>query len=187
MTDFLPGRMSAVIPQGTVGRASIVHDSPDQFMRLRAAMAGMPLNEEKYARLLIDGSVWMTDAEYEWRTNQSAVSAAVGDVLIAGLGIGFILRPMLAKAGVSSITVIERDADVIALVAPHFPSVRVIEADAYTWTPPKKAFDCVYLDIWQNVPNADDWEDIKRLKRKYRAALRKGGWIAAWCEWKARP
>lgn len=186
MSEFSAGMMHKVIPPAEVGAARIIHDSPDKFTRLRASLARQPLNCDTYTRLLINGELWMTDAEYELATNYDAVRSARGDVLIAGLGIGFILRPMLAKPEVSSVTVIERSADVIALVSPHFPAVKVIEADAYAWEPPSKAFDFIYFDIWPNVPNADDLADIKALKTRYRKALRKGGKSAAWCESIAR-
>ena len=126
----------------------------------------------------------MTDAEFEWRTNLAAIRAMRGDVLIAGLGLGFMILPTLEKREVSAVTVIENNADVIKLIAPQITTekLQVIHADARTFEPQKRSYDCVYLDIWANVPNYDDWKDIKKLKRKYRKALRPKGWIAAWCE-----
>ena len=164
------------------GTAKIVQDTPGMVERVRAALHGQPVECDVYTRLIIDNAAWMTDTEFEWRTNLEAVHKLTGDVLIAGLGIGFVIRPLLKRADVRSITVIENNADVIALVAPRYPKVEIVHADAREWTPPKRAYDAIYLDIWQNVPNSDDREDIKTLKRKYHSALRKGGWIAAWCE-----
>ena len=184
--QFMPGTMHLVVPTGKHGEAEIVHESPDRFTRLHGAIHGQPLECNKYTRLVIGGTLWMTDAEFEWRTSLTAVRKMRGDVLIIGLGIGFILSPIYRRRDISSVTVIEKSADVILLVAPCFPGVTVIEADAYKWTPPKCAFDVIYFDIWPNIPNADDWADIKKLKRKYRSALRTGGWIAAWCEDYAR-
>jgi hypothetical protein len=179
---FLPGSMHRYVPAKKYGTAKIVHDTPGKLERLRGAMHGQPLDCDVYTRLIVGNVLWMTDTEFEWRSNLEAVSRLSGDVLIAGLGIGFILRPILKRADVKSVTVIERSADVIALVAPHYPTVKVIQVDARDWEPPKRAYDAIYLDIWHNVPNSDDREDIKSLKRRYRSALRKGGWIAAWCE-----
>ena len=182
--SFAPGSMHAIVPAGKYGEAEIVHDQPSQIERIRAAMRGQAIGEGTFTRLIVNGKLWMTDTDYEWRSNLEAVRNMTGDVLIAGLGIGFIVAPILAKA--STITVLEKDADVIALVGPHFPSVAVIHADAREWTPPKKAYDAVYLDIWPDIPKSDDWEDIKALKKRYRPSLRKGGWIGAWCEDRAR-
>lgn len=182
--EFAPCSMSKIVPEGKFGRAEIVHDKPDVMTRLRAARDGMPLNGEIYTRLIVDGTLWMTDAEFEWRSNLEHVRRMRGDVLIAGLGIGFVLRPILSKSEVKSVTVIERDGDVISLVSPHFCSEKlsIIKADAYEWNPPSRAYDCIYLDIWSDVPNEDNAEEIRTLKKNYRPALRAKGWIAAWCQ-----
>lgn len=186
MTSFRAGSMHRIVPAASHGTASIVHDAPDEFTRLRASLAGQPLESEKYTRLLIAEQVWMTDAEFEYRSNLRAIWEAHGDVLIAGLGIGFILPPILARPNVSSVTVVERNADVIDLVAPYFPKVKVVHADAYQWEPPRRSFDYIYFDIWKNVPNSDNMKEIRALKLRYRSALRKGGKTAAWCEDYAR-
>lgn len=186
MTRFSPGSMSVVLPSGKHGAAEVLHDTPSPMQRLRAGINGMSLDCDTYTRLLIDGRLWMTDAEFEYRSNIGVVVEARGDVLIAGLGIGFILPPILARKEVSSVTVLERSADVIALVSPHFPKVKVIHADAHQWEPPKRSFDLIYFDIWADVPNSDNLKEIKALKLRYRSALRKGGRTAAWCEDHAR-
>lgn len=182
------GTLHTRIPEGEQGAARVVHDRPDSLTRLRAQMSGIPLYAEKYTRLFIDGQLWMTDAEFEWRSNLGFVVNAYGDVLIAGLGIGLILQPLIDSPKVDSITVIERSADVIALIAPHYPSPKltVIEADAYTWTPPKQAYNIIYFDIWADVPDSDNREQITTLKKQYRAALKKGGRSFAWCEERTR-
>lgn len=181
---FLPGMMRAFVPAGMHAEAQIVHDAPSDFVRMREAIRGRAIGNGIFTRLLVNGRLWMTDTDYEWRSNLEAVSKMTGDVLIAGLGIGFVIHPILSRA--NSVTVIENNADVIALVHPHFPTISVVQADAREWTPPRKAYDAVYLDIWPDVPNHDDWEDIKALKKRYRPSLRKGGWIGAWCEDQAR-
>jgi hypothetical protein len=173
-----PGCMTKILPPGKYGRAQIVHDSPSPLERIRGDFNGLPLTADQYCRLIADGQVWMTDAEFEIRTNLGPVLEMQGEVLVAGLGIGLVLAH-LPKA-VTSVTVIERHPDVIALVAPHFPKATIIQADARKWEPPRRAFDCVYLDIWADVPN--DKEEIRALKKKYRPAVRKGGWVGAWCQ-----
>lgn len=184
-----PGCMIERIPEGAVGEAAVVHDTPCASARLHGAMHGQPLSADKYTRLLIGGSVVMTDAEFECRTNGEFVRAARGDVLVAGLGIGLVLYRLLSDDRVKSITVLEKCADVIALVAPHlFDGDRLIVllADVFDWKPPRKRFDCIYFDIWANIPNGDDADDIRVLKKRYRPALRRGGWMKAWCENNAR-
>ncbi len=178
------GTLHKRIPAGEHGAAKVVHDTPNEFTRLRAQWEGMPLYAQTYTRLLVNGELWMTDAEFECRTNIDMLHTAHGDVLIAGLGLGLILKPLLDKDSVKSVTVLERSPDVIALVGPLYQNEKltIVEADAFQWSPPKKAFDFIYFDIWANVPNSDDKPQIQALKKRYRSALKKGGRTAAWCE-----
>lgn len=184
LLQLRPGMLTHSLPEGTHGAAKIVHEEPDFMTRLRAARDGQPLNARKYARLLVDGHLWMTDAEFECATNRPILRAARGDVLIAGLGLGLILNPILVKKSVTSVTVVEINADVIALVAQHYlesDKLVIQRGDIYTWRTTKK-FDAIYFDIWPNVPNEYDAADIRKLKRRYAKSLNKGGWMGAWCE-----
>lgn len=178
------GTLHTRIPEGEHGVVKVVHDTPDEFTRLRARWDGMPLYAQKYTRLFIDGELWMTDAEFECSTNRDFVHRASGDVLIAGLGIGLIVQPLLEKQQVRSITVLERSADVIALIGPLYqnPKLTIVHADVKEWQPPKKAYDFIYFDIWSNVPNEDNKPEIRALRKRYRSSLKKGGRSFAWCE-----
>lgn len=169
-----------LVPPGKCGKAEIVHDTPSAMDRLQGSLHGQPLTREKYCRLLINGSPMMTDAEFERRTNFGAIYEARGDALIAGLGIGLILQPFIDTC--SSVTVIEKEADVIALVGKSFPSVQVVNADIFEWLPACKAklFDVIYFDIWGDVCE-DDLDEARKLHRKFRPYLRKGGYMASWC------
>lgn len=183
------GTMHKNISEGTRGKVQIIHDSPDPLTRLRAARSDQPLLAQKYTRLLIDGRCWMTDAEFECWTNVDVILKATGDVLIAGLGIGLMVLPILEKSCVKSVTVLEINPDVIALVGPQIahPKLKIIEADCREWTPVAVwKFDCIYLDIWPDVPNSDNREEIVALKRRFRKHLVKGGYIAAWCEYRTK-
>ncbi len=72
-----------------------------------------------------------------------------GDVLICGLGCGFSVFPLLGSEDINSITVIENDATIIAMMEPYLPTVTIIEADATTYIP-AQSFDSIYMDIWQH-------------------------------------
>ncbi len=125
--------------------------------------------------------VVMSNTRMEVRTNQEALAQATGKVLINGLGMGMLLEAILAKPCVTSVRVIEVDADVIALVGPHFandPRVEIINADAYEYNPARgEVFDFVWHDIWDDVC-ADNLSDMSRLVRKYRkpCAKAQGVW-----------
>jgi len=92
-----------------------------------------------------------------------------GSVLLTGLGLGCAVNVLLDKAEVNDITVLEKEIDVINLVAPSFKNnkVKVIHADAFTWTPPKgKIYDFVWHDIF-NFRHEIKRDEIKRLNEKY--------------------
>ena len=77
---FLPGSMHAHLPAGKHGAAEIRHDKPGQIERIRAAMNGQPVDCDIYTRLIVGNALWMTDTEFEWRSNLEAVSRMTGDV-----------------------------------------------------------------------------------------------------------
>lgn len=84
--------------------------------------------------------------EHEWLLGFS------GDVLIGGLGIGMIHIPLLASDDITSVTVIEKEQDVIDLVWDHCPKddrFTLIHADINTWDPPEDShWDVGWFDTW---------------------------------------
>lgn len=168
----------SIVSSGEHGAAKIVHDIPDKFERMMAGLRGMPLNRDVYVRLIVNGQVLMTDAEFERASNRKLLEHASGHALIAGLGIGLILHPLLKLC--SSVTVIEKEADVIALVAPRFPEVRVVHADIWEWKPPSMMrYGTIYFDIWPHF-NSDITKQATKLRRQFRSYLREGGWMGSW-------
>lgn len=182
------GTLHERIPEGELGTARVVHDSPDELTRMRAAFDRQPLNADTYTRLFVDGQLYMTDAEFECWTNMDFVHKAFGNVLIAGLGLGLVLQPLINSSVVESITILERSSDVIALIGPRYeyPKLTLVHADVHEWTPPKKTYHFIYFDIWANVPNSDTLAEIRTLKQRYRSSLAKHGRSLAWCENYAR-
>jgi SAM-dependent methyltransferase len=167
----------SVLSPAKIGAAEIVIDSPSGLDRIRGSMEGQPLTKSRYARLLVNGKVIMTDAEFEQRTNR-IVFRAGGDALVAGLGLGMILQPLLDRC--NSVTVIEKSKDVIALVGPAFPRCRIIEGDIFEWQPENgTTYDFIYFDIWGDF-SEDDLEDSEKLHKKFKRRLRRGGTMASW-------
>lgn len=175
--------MASIVPAGVLGEARIIHDTPDDFTIMRANMRGMPLEKRTYTRLFVNNALMMTDADFERRSNTGVVIHAEGDALIAGLGIGLILKPILANPKVSSVTVIEKSADVIALVGPRFACgrLKIIHADIFGWKPERgRKFDCIYFDIWPNVCT-DNLEQMATLHRRFCRSLKGKRWMNSWC------
>lgn len=176
--------MHTLIPQGKFGSAEIVHDRPSRMEIMRASFKGIHTEDRVHTRLLINGGVIMTDAAFEKRTNVDVVLAARGDVLIAGLGIGLILVPILAKKEVKRVVVVEKNADVIFLVEPHLrhKKLQVIHADIFEFSPTADwKFDTIYFDIWPDICG-DNLGQMKSLAAKFRRHRRKGAFVNSWCK-----
>jgi hypothetical protein len=130
----------------------------------------------KYIRLMDKYDCIMSDTLMEMRTNREVVDRANGDVFMAGLGIGLIVLPMQEKGEVRSITILEKYAQVIELVAGQLPlngKVKIIQGDVFTYEFPRGTkYDTIYFDIWNNI-NSDIYKkEMKLLKKKYKKYLR---------------
>lgn len=134
----------------------------------------LPCGQYTYLRRLTDatlydeqpGAVVMEDTPFELQTHLGFVMHAYGDVLVTGLGLGCVIRGLLANPNVEHVTCIENSPDVLKLVAPHMPTERltIIEADALHWTATNKtAFNCAWHDLWTNreagEPHLDLWHE----------------------------
>ena len=94
---------------------------------------------------------------------------------MTGLGLGLVVEAMLLppESRVRRVTVVERSSDVIRLVAPHLVGARpghveVIEADAFSWSPPSAArFSVAWHDIWPNPYAPECAGEMGTLERRY--------------------
>ena len=135
----------------------------------------------------------MSNTPMEKRTNSEFITKANGDVLIAGLGIGLIVLPIQDKENIKSITIIEKQQEIINMVASQLPlnnKVNIICDDIFNYIP-NKIYDTIYLDIWPYV-NSDIYkEEMLPLKNKYRKYLvsknkNPNRFIKCWAEQEAR-
>jgi len=127
------------------------------------------------------GDKWMNIMEDTDREAQQAtrfLSAATGDVLLAGLGLGMVLQPLIDNQNVSSITVIEKFQEVIDLVSAHVPEsnkIRIIKDDIYTWTPDKN-YDVAWFDSYVYPFDGDDpvGSYVTNMRNKYQSVVSSG-------------
>lgn len=129
--------------------------------------------EERFAypAVLENGREWMTVTPNEVATMAPALARVRGDVAAMGLGLGYFAYMASEKPDVRSVTVIERDADVIALferyLLPQFAhgeKLRVVRADAFDFARDSLAgFDYAFVDLWHDV--ADGAPMYLRMKR----------------------
>lgn len=110
------------------------------------------------------GEVVMEDTDFELQTHLDFVMHATGRVLVSGLGLGCVVRGLLANPDVLAVTCLENSLDVLKMVAPYMPTDRltIVYADALEWTANNKTpFDCAWHDVWTNrdngEPHLDHW------------------------------
>lgn len=130
--------------------------------------------EFQYPSVMEDGHEWMAIKPSEIETIQPAIDAVTGKVVTFGLGLGYFAYMASLKTSVSSLTVIERDPNVIALferyILPQFEfpgKVKIISADVLEYVEqqmPGNAFDYAFADVWHDA--ADGLEVYLKLKKK---------------------
>lgn len=191
MSLFKP--MFQIVPEGVEGNCNISHfavnKEESRFTALRATFSrDAYVPEGVYCRLTVGRVLMMTDTHMEQNSNYTVVREAKGKVLIGGLGIGMVLLPILEKPEVTSVTVIEKYADVVKLVEPHIRAaagknadkLKIIVADALEWKPPKgEKWDTIYWDIWPEICT-DNLKDMEVLHRRFARRKTPGGWMDSW-------
>jgi hypothetical protein len=189
MDDWIP---KSDMPEGQAGDWLIerftISKAEAEIDALRNMMHGArrSVRPGTYTRLRCGDETVMSDTHAEMRDHLGVVQDAHGDVLVTGLGLGMVVVALLQKPEVRTVTVIERSADVITLVAPtlraRFPEDRleIIHADAYAWKLPKgRRWTCAWHDIWTNLCG-DNTQGMGKLRRHY--ARRIDEWQRCWAE-----
>ena len=176
--------MQVSIPEGRRGLWAVERfEIPESsFESMRLAVSGRGVRPGTYTALKHDHrGLIMSDTPAEQWDHMPFIRRATGHVLINGLGLGMCLGAVLKKTEVTAVTVIEVDADVIALVGPHYTPdqrVRIIHCDAFNYAPPKgERYGAVWHDIWDSICG-DNLPEMHRLHRKYG---RRTDWQGSWC------
>ncbi len=127
----------------------------------------------EYPCVLEDGREWMLITPSEINTMVPHVEAACGKVLTYGLGLGYYAFMTARKDEVESVTVVERDADVIALFERHIrpqlgeagEKITVVRSDAFEFAARemgKGGYNYVFTDLWHDP--SDGVELYHRMK-----------------------
>jgi hypothetical protein len=187
--------MAELVPPGAKGCASVQHITVDtEGGRTASYVYGEfrnPSPPGTYATLRLtndtgESQIMMSDFHYERVTCEEVVRRAHGDVLIAGLGLGMILHPILKIEAVRSVTVIEKYQDVVDLVLPTLPrneKLQVVLGDICTWKPPRgRRYDVIWFDIWPDI-EPTRLPEMTRLHRRYSRWLNRANpecWMESW-------
>jgi len=122
--------------------------------------------EFRFPTVMENAHEWMSIKPSELETTQPAIDVIEGKVITFGLGLGYFAYMASLKERVQSVTVIERDKEVIQLferyILPQFQykdKVEIISVDAFEYAEkqmPKKNFDYAFVDLWHDVSDGLD-------------------------------
>ena len=126
-----------------------------------------------YLALCQGNDVWMSLNPNEIETMKPFINKGHGNVLVLGLGMGYVPYMLSLKNDVKKVTIIEKNPEIINLfkdlIFPNFvykDKIQIIQSDAidYLRKNQKEAgFDYVFADLWHD-PN-DGLELFVKLKR----------------------
>ncbi len=120
--------------------------------------------EYRYLALLDKDVIWMSISPNEIETMSKMIEDGKGDILVFGLGLGYLPYMLSEKEDVKSITIIENNRDVIKLfndnIFHHFENkkkIKILYKDAFVYLKEdakKEKFDFAFVDIWHNANEA---------------------------------
>jgi spermidine synthase len=186
-------RMATILAPGERGAARIEHLQITDNGGIHDVIRGLGTANGTYAALKIRGHLVMSDTDMERRTNCEVLWFGHGDVLIGGLGLGMVACGLLLRPRVGSLTVVEKEPDVIGLVEPQLRAwaersevdatrLTVVQGDIFDWRPKRGTrYDAIYFDIWPDICT-DNLKDITRLHQAFKNYKRRGGWMASWMQ-----
>jgi hypothetical protein len=130
-----------------------------------------------FPAILEDGDEWMTLTPVDTDTVTKEIADAHGKVITFGLGLGYYTYMVSNKDNVSSVTVVERDHEVIKLFCEHIlprftnkDKVNIIEADAFEFAASqemiREEYDYAFVDTWRDASDgAPMYLKMKKLER----------------------
>jgi hypothetical protein len=121
---------------------------------------------------------WMSLMPVEIESQQIGVGCAAGHVVVFGLGMGWSAAASALRRETLSVTIVERDPELIALhealdLFGRLPDragskVRIVEGDAFGWRPDGPV-DLLIADIWLPLVGGDRVEEIRAMQEKVNA------------------
>ena len=148
-------------------------DEKDNFVE--HTPIGYFTSEYQYLALLYKNRIWMSLNPNEINTMEPHIEKAEGDILVLGLGLGYFPFMCSLKEDVKSITIIEKDKEIIHLFEKHlinqFPyksKIKIIESDAIEYVKNHHEYDYIFADLWHDALDGINlWYELKQIERKY--------------------
>lgn len=131
----------------------------------------------------IDGDgweTWMSLTPHEIESQELGFRYSFGNMVIMGLGMGWIAANSALNSKVTKVTIVERDPDVIklfydsgafeSLPASAGPKIAIVNADALEWSPePGQIVNFLYADIWLNLAESEALHQVRRMQGNVQA------------------
>ena len=130
-------------------------------------------NKFSYLALTQGNNIWMSLNPNEIETMKPYIAKAKGDVLVLGLGMGYVPFMMANKEEVKSITIVEKDPEIISLfkefIWPNFVNknkIKIMQDDAINYTKKNNKFDYIFADLWHDPEDGLPlFVELKRIDR----------------------
>jgi spermidine synthase len=138
----------------------------------------------------INGGPIMSTDDYEVLTNKYFLDNANGDVLIFGLGMGFIVFPLLTDPSITSIKIVELNPNIISYVGNIIKNkdvnnkVTIVEGDAKTYYQgiSNEVYDFIYFDYWYGL-NEKSYQEMATYQTLYQGFKKDtNSIIYCWCQ-----
>ena len=114
-------------------------------------------NKFSYLALTEKNNIWMSLNPNEIETMKPYIEKGKGNVLVLGLGMGYVTYMLSRKEDVRSVLIVERDKDIInlfkSLIWPNFAhkgKIKIIEGDAIEYVKKNNQFDYIFADLWHD-------------------------------------
>lgn len=138
--------------------------------------------EFEYFAVLENGNEWMLITPNEINTMQPVIDSVSGDVVTFGLGLGYFAYMASEKDNVKSVTIVERDENVIELfseyILPQFKykdKIHIVCEDAFDFASRMAGYDCAFVDLWHDV--GDGVNLYLRMKQLEKENIKYYYWI----------
>ena len=131
--------------------------------------------EFSFPAVLQNGREWMTVTPNEINTMKEPIKKARGNIVTFGLGLGYFAYMACQKDTVKSVTVIEKDENVIHLfekyILPQFAhgdKLKIVCEDAFEYAKkimPHSDFDFAFVDLWHDASDGlSMYAEMRRLE-----------------------
>ena len=126
-----------------------------------------------YLALCEGNNIWMSLNPNEIETMKPFIDKGQGNVLVLGLGMGYVPFMMSLKDDVKHITIVEKDQNIINLfnnlLFPHFVNknkITIIKDDAIKYVSKNNKYDYIFADLWHTPEDGIDlFIQLKRINK----------------------